>query len=84
MTMAQETIKLVIPFESLLQSVMELGLEDKQRLWKWLDEQIAQAEEDVWEQDPVARAEIQDARMAYAAGDYVTIDEYVAQQHGKD
>jgi hypothetical protein len=45
-----------------------------------LDEQIGQAEEDLWEQNPTIQAEIQEARAAYEAGDYVTIDEYIAQQ----
>ena len=81
--MAQETIKLLIPFESLVDSVAELGLEDKRRLWKLLDQQIAQAEEEVWEQDPMVQAELQEARDAYQAGDYLTIDEYLAGQDKK-
>lgn len=80
----EETVRLVIPFEALLQSVKELGIKEKWLLWQWLDEQIAQAEEEVWEQDPVVQAEIREARMAYAAGDYVTIDEYATQYHGKE
>lgn len=77
--MAQDTVKLVIPFESLVESVVGLSLEDKRRLWELLEEQIAQTEEEAWEQDPTAQAEIQEARDAYQAGDYVTIDEYAAQ-----
>jgi hypothetical protein len=40
-------------------------------------------DEELWEQDPVVLAEIQEARAAYQAGGYVTIDEYVAQQREK-
>ena len=81
--MVQETVKLLIPFEALADSVAELSLEDKRRLWELLDEQIAQAEEEMWEQAPTVQAEIREARAAYQAGDYMTIDEYVAQRHKK-
>ncbi len=77
--MNQATVKLLIPFEALLASIGELDLADKRRLWELLDEQIAQMEEDVWERDPALQAEIQEARAAYQAGDFVTIDEYIAQ-----
>lgn len=78
--MAHETVKLLIPFQTLMDSVAALSLEDKRRLWEFLDEQMAQIEEELWEQDPKAQAEIREARAAYESGDYVTIDEYVAQQ----
>ncbi len=81
--MPPATVKLHIPFEALIASIRELALEEKRLLWDLLDEQIAQVEEDAWEQDPAVRAEIQEARVAYQAGDYVTIDEYVTQQQKK-
>ncbi len=43
-----------------------------------MNEQISQAEEDAWEQDPTVLAEIREARAAYEAGDSLTIDEYMA------
>jgi hypothetical protein len=81
--MAQEGVRLLIPFESLVDSVSALSLRDKLRLWELLDEQIAQAEEEAWEQDPTVQAEIREARAAYQAGDYVTIDEYIARRREK-
>jgi hypothetical protein len=81
--MAQENVKLVIPFESLVESIAELSPRDKLRLWELLDLQLAQAEEEVWEQDPTVQAEIREARTDYQAGDYVTIDEYIAQRREK-
>jgi hypothetical protein len=74
--MAQETVRLLIPFEALADFVKELSLKDKRRLWELLDEQMAQAEEEVWERDSTVQAEIRQARAAFQAGDYVTIDEY--------
>jgi hypothetical protein len=73
--MAQKGVSSLIPFESLVDSIAELSLKDKLRLWEFLDEQIAQAEEEAWEQDPTVQAEIREARAAYRAGDYVAIAE---------
>lgn len=66
-----------LTFEALLASVVRLELPEKLRLWRVLEEEIAQAEEDAWDEDPAVRAEIREARAAYAAGDYVTLDEYM-------
>lgn len=81
--MTQETVKLQIPFESLVNAIASLGLEEKRRLWQLLDEEIAQAEEDLFEQDPTVQAEIQAARVAYQTGDYQNIEEYIANRSGK-
>lgn len=81
--MARGTVKLAIPFTSLLDTVAELSLTDKRRLLALLEEQIAQAEEGRWDRDPKIRGEIQEARDAYKAGDYVTLDEYVARRSKK-
>jgi hypothetical protein len=81
--MAQETVTLSVPFAALANSVTSLSLKDKLVLWQLLDEQIAQAEEDEWEHDPTIQAEIREAHATYHAGDYVTIDEYIAQRHEK-
>jgi len=37
-----------------------------------------QAEEERWEHDPAVLVQIQEARAAYQAGDYITLEEYVA------
>jgi hypothetical protein len=76
--MPNDKIKLSIPFKSLIESIKELNLVDKLRLWQLLEQQIAQTDEDALEQDPKVLAEIQEAREAVLAKDYVTIDEYVA------
>lgn len=81
--MAQETIQLQIPFDSLLASVMRLNLTEKRRLWELLNEQMSQIEEEIWERSPTVRSEIREARAAYQAGDYMTIDDYLAKQQGR-
>jgi len=78
--MNQNNVQLVVPFDALANLVSALSLPDKQRLWALLEEQLTQAEEALWEQDSAFQAEIKEARAAYNAGDYMTIDEYVAQQ----
>ena len=77
--MAQEIVTLSVPFESLVNSITNLALKDKLRLWRLIEEQIALAEEDALDQDPVVLSEIREAHAAYRAGDYMTIDDYVAQ-----
>ena len=81
--MAQQTVKILIPFEALVSSVAELNLGEKRRLWEMLDEQLAQADEDVWERDPTFQSELREARAAFEAGDFVTISEYVARSAKK-
>ncbi len=81
--MTIETVRLQIPFESLVDAISSLGLEEKRRLWQRLDEEITQAEEDLLEEDPTIQAEIQEARTAYQTGDYQTIEEYIANRSGK-
>jgi len=66
--MAEESVKLLVPFESLVDSIAGLGLKEKLRLWKLLDEQLAQAEEEAWEHDPAVQAEIREARANYIVG----------------
>ncbi len=78
--MTSGTIKLVIPFDILTDAVAELSLEDKRRLLELLYEQIEQAEEEALEQDPAVRAEIEQALKDFEAGDYLTIEEYIAQR----
>lgn len=82
--MAPESAELSIPFESLVDSVTKLHLQDKFRLWELLDAQMADVEEEMWDEDPAVQAEIREARDAYQAGDYVTIDEYIAGRRRND
>lgn len=82
--MTQENVHLMIPFQVIVEFIEGLSLKDKRRLWALLDEEIAQAEEAAWEQDPAFQAEIQEARTAYQTGDYVTIDEYMSQPPQND
>lgn len=72
----QSTVKLQISFESLVKAISDLDIEQKQRLWKILNEEMANIEDDLEESNPRIQAEINLARKAYEAGDYTTIEEY--------
>ncbi|MBM4044952.1 MAG: hypothetical protein FJ279_07555 [Planctomycetes bacterium] len=78
-----EGVKLGVPFETLANSVATLTLKDKRRLLQLLDEQVGQAEEEEWEKNPAVQAEMREARAAYEAGDYVTIEDYLARRKKK-
>jgi hypothetical protein len=52
--MTIETVRLQIPFESLVNAIASLGLEEKRKLWQVLDEQIAEAEDNDLEENATA------------------------------
>ncbi|BAZ28418.1 hypothetical protein NIES4074_08510 [Cylindrospermum sp. NIES-4074] len=81
--MTEETVKRQIPFDSLLNAISSLGVEEKRQIWHLLEEELEQAEEDLLEQDPTVQAEIQEARNEYYTGDYLTIEEYIAKRAEK-
>jgi len=72
----KETVRLLVPFEALLDCIAESSFQDKVLLRESLDERI----ESAGEETPETEAGIQGSRDAYERGDYVTIDEYVYQQ----
>jgi len=78
--MIQDTIHLSIPITLLADVLAGLPLREKYQLLEILETQIAEAEEEAWEKDPMIRNQIQEARAAYQTGQYVTLDEYVKNQ----
>ncbi|MDJ0679105.1 MAG: hypothetical protein QNJ18_04495 [Xenococcaceae cyanobacterium MO_167.B52] len=71
------TVNLQIPFESLVQAIQSLSLEDQHKLLEILEDRIFEAEEE-WENSPEIIAEVEEARKDYEAGDYVTLDEFIS------
>ncbi len=63
---------------SLLNKINNLSLTEKLHLWKLLQEQLEQAEEDTLMADPKVKSEIHEARVAYKAGDYMFLDDYIS------
>ena len=82
--MATDAVQISITFDALIEAVSKLNLADKQRLLDILEQQVAEAEESAWEQDPAVRAEMQASRDEIAAGDYVTLDDYLDEQRRND
>lgn len=78
--MTHDTIQLSIPLDLLATAFAGLTLREKYQLLEILEMQIAEAEEETWEKDVAIRHKIHEARAAYQAGDYMTIDEYVKNQ----
>lgn len=72
--MAENTVKVDISFQSLLEAISSLGIAEKHQLLELLEAELFPDDEDS-SQDI---AEIQAARADYTAGDYMTFDEYKA------
>jgi len=62
-----------------IESVKALNLEEKHQLWLILDEAIAQAEEQDWLEDDETLEETKQVREEYRKGEYITFDQYLAQ-----
>ena len=76
--MNQSTIKLQIPFESLVEAISDLDIEQKKQLWGILNKEMTSIEDDLEESNPRIQSEIEEARKAYEFGDYITLEEYMA------
>ena len=76
--MTQEVISVEVPLESIIKSVTRLSMRDKRRLWRQLEAELAEADEARYEEDPETVAAIRDAKAEYVAGDYLSIEEYLA------
>lgn len=78
--MAENTVKVGISFESLLEAISSLAVPEKRNLWEFLEAELFQDRDEEDEDSPETIAEIQAARTDYQAGNYLTLDQYLAQQ----
>ncbi|WP_414551503.1 hypothetical protein [Anabaena sp. CCY 0017] len=78
--MSQAGLNLFIPIELLINSLSALNLSEKKLLWEILDQAIAEAEEENWEEDEATAREIQLVRDEYANGEYTTFEQYLSNQ----
>lgn len=69
---------LQIPFDSLVEAIASLNLEEKLQLQEILSQQIFEQEEALYEDNQKTLTEIQEVREEYAAGDYQELDDFVA------
>jgi hypothetical protein len=76
------TISLQISLDSLIQAVSSLDLEAKRHLIDIIEQQIFEAEEASYTEDPETKTEIEAVTLEYQQGDFVTIDDFIqAQSH---
>lgn len=74
--MAENTVKVNISFQSLVEAISSLGITEKHQLWELLEAELFPDEEDS-EEDIT---EIQAARVDYISGNYTTFDQYNKQR----
>lgn len=74
--MAENTLKVDISFQSLLEAISSLEIDQKHELWELLEAELFPDDED----SLLDIAEIQAARADYKAGEYTTFDQYAAQR----
>ena len=77
------TIQLQLSLEALAEVINSLNLEEKRQLLDKIEQQIFEAEEALYEEDPDTQAEIQAVKAEYEAGDYLTMDEYLTSRAGQ-
>lgn len=74
--MTENTVKIDISFQSLLQAISSLGIAEKHQLLELLEVELFPDDEDT----PDDIAVIQSARNDYKSGDYTTFDRYMLQR----
>jgi predicted transcriptional regulator len=71
-------VKLQLSLQDFAEAIASLDLEEKRQLQEMIEQQIFEAEEALYEDDPETEAEIEAVRAEYAAGEFLTMDEYLA------
>lgn len=78
------TVNLAIPFELLTDTIKTLDFVDQQKLLALLEAEIAAVEETMVDENDALRKEMREARAAYDAGDYLTLNEYIVKHERND
>ncbi|TFI53748.1 hypothetical protein BLD44_012000 [Mastigocladus laminosus UU774] len=76
-------VKLQLSLEDFAQAISSLNLEEKRQLQEIIEQQIFEAEEAAYEDDAQTQAEMQAVRTEYAAGEFMTMDEYLANRSNR-
>ena len=71
-------LKLNLSLQVLAEAIASLDLGEKPQLQEMIEQQIFAAEEALYEDDSETQAEIQAVRTEYESGEYLTLDEYLA------
>ena len=73
MEINEKNIQLKVPFSTITRLMEQLKPEDMLRLRQWLDEKLAEYEDELMLANPRIMAEIREARMEYEAGEYMKL-----------
>jgi hypothetical protein len=76
-------VKLQLSLEELAEAIYSLDLEEKRQLQEMIEQKIFEEEEELYEDDPETEVEIETVRAEYAAGEYLTLDEYLTERSGQ-
>ncbi|NEP76536.1 hypothetical protein, partial [Okeania sp. SIO2G5] len=71
--MPEQTVKIDIPFQTLVDALSALGHEEKQKIWEFLDAELFP--DDKYSSEELS--DIEAAHAAYKSGDYVTVDQLI-------
>jgi hypothetical protein len=71
-------VQFQLSVESLAAAIRSLDLNEKRQLAELLDQQIFEAEEENYEDDPATVAELQAVQAEYDTGEYQAFDTYLA------
>jgi hypothetical protein len=77
--MIENTVKVNISFQSLLETVSSLKVAEKHQLLEYLEGELFADDEDT----EAEMSEIKAARQEYRSGEYITFDLYVAQRENR-
>lgn len=70
------TVNISIPFNTLIETIKSLNLEEQKKILIMLEDEIFISEEE-WENSPEIIEEVQLARKAYEDGDFVTLEDFI-------
>ena len=73
-------VKLQLSLQDFAEAIASLDLEEKRQLQEMIEQQIFEAEEALYEDDPETAAEIEVVRAEYAAGEFLTMNEHLAKR----
>jgi hypothetical protein len=76
-------VKLQLSLEELAEAIYSLDLEEKRQIQEMIEQRIFEEEEELYQDDSETETEIQTVRSEYAAGEYLTMDEYLANRSSK-
>jgi hypothetical protein len=71
-------VKLQLSLETLAEAISSLDLTEKRQLQELIEQQIFAAEEALYEDDEETQREMQAVRAEYKNGEFMTLDQYVA------